>query len=114
MNFVVDIDDTLLKTPSKVCGKCGRKIYDVENVRINEKEIVLMNELYEQGNVIILHTGRNWDCYDVTIKQLKKYGIKYNQLVMGKPQGVYIDRDSYKSITEFLSETQKAEEKIDV
>jgi phosphatidate phosphatase PAH1 len=95
MTFVFDIDDTLIYSDYDLAGnKYVAKGYDKE-------EIALLNKKHDEGHIIILHTGRSWGQYDITIKQLKEAGIKYNQLVMGKPVGIYIDKDSYKSIKDF-------------
>ncbi len=97
MTFVIDIDDTLIKSE-----KPG--YLRPEEIK-SETELVRM--LYKSGYIIILHTGRNWDKYKLTINQLKKFGIPFHELVMGKPQGVYIDKDSYKSINDYLCEVEK-------
>ena len=100
MTFVVDIDDTLLLYPAD-------KTYDdiwerYKDAIANKKEIEFVNGLFDAGHCIILHTGRNWDKYEITKKQLKEFNINHHELVMGKPQGVYIDKDSYKSIRRAL------------
>ena len=91
MVFVIDLDDTLL-------------LYEIDRVysdaKPNIKEIEISNKLYDEGNIIIIHTGRNWDKYVMTKNQLKKFGINHHELVMGKPQGVYIDVDSKKTLGE--------------
>lgn len=92
MTIVIDIDDTLIRSKRKECDACGRMVYH-DSRPINE-EINTLNKLYDAGHIIILHTGRNWDCYNVTKKQLRKHNIKYHELVMGKPQGVYVDKDA--------------------
>jgi hypothetical protein len=92
MTFVVDIDQTIFLYPNNEI----EYEYAVPNV----SEIDIINKLYDCGHVIIMHTGRNWDKYEYTVKQLEDFDVNYDQLVMGKPQGIYIDRDSYKSIKE--------------
>jgi hydroxymethylpyrimidine pyrophosphatase-like HAD family hydrolase len=92
MTYVLDIDDTLIYSDYDIASnKYVVKGYDKE-------EIELLNKKYDEGHIIILYTGRSWGQYDITIKQLKEARIKYNQLVMGKPVGIYIDKDSYRSI----------------
>lgn len=98
--FVVDIDDTLLLYPNKKYDDVFDKYNDAY---ANQKEIDLLNKLYNDGYTILLLTGRNWDKYFFTVKQLKKFKIKYHQLIMGKPQGCYVDRDSYKSLKEAIN-----------
>ena len=80
MRLIIDIDGTLL------FSKCENyKYYDTIP---NKKEIKLLNKVYCTDNTIILHTSRHWNQYEFTKKQLKKFGIKYHELVMGKPEGI--------------------------
>ena len=67
----------------------------------NIDEIKLVNKYYNIGHRIILWTGRNWDKYEITKAQLEACKIKHHELIMGKPQGVYVDVDSLKSLKEF-------------
>lgn len=84
MTIIYDLDNTLL-----TCSK------DKKTVKIiHREEIDCLNMLYNRGHVIIIHTGRNWDKYQLTIQQLNQYNIQHHQLIMGKPQGVYIDATS--------------------
>jgi hypothetical protein len=99
MKFVIDIDDHLIKYPEK----------DFENIMEKYKsglpaisEIEILNQLFCQGHMIILHTGRNWDKYQFTKEQLASFDIQYDELVMGKPQGIYVDIDSCKSLKEAM------------
>ena len=58
--------------------------------------IDLINNLYEDGNKIVIYTARGMtqyngnvaliysELYSKTIKQLNDWGLKYDQLVMGK------------------------------
>jgi len=105
MTFVVDLDDTLLISEKRECANCRRVEYF--NPVLLQKEKEYCNKLYDNGNTIILYTGRNWDCYNLTVEQLRKCGIKYHQLVMGKPQGIYIDKDAKTSLKEFVDENIK-------
>lgn len=98
--LIVDIDDTLLFTAYKDCEKCNSRRYG-KAIPIQE-EIDMVNKYYDMGRTIILWTGRNWDKYELTLLQLKEIGVKYHQLIMGKPQGEYIDRThNYKSLKEY-------------
>lgn len=94
--LVIDIDDTLLKSEKDQNGYCG-----AEPIR---HEIETVNKFFDKGYTIILHTGRNWDKYSFTKEQLAHFGIKHHELVMGKPQGYYIDKDSFVSMEDFLVE----------
>lgn len=91
--LVIDLDNTLLKSEKEICNRCGRIKY--KNAMPIKDEIDKLNDLFFTHNIkIIIWTGRNWDCYQQTIEQMYKYGIQYHELVMGKPQGVYVDRDA--------------------
>ena len=58
--------------------------------------IKVVNSLFDEGNYIIIYTARGMSTYSgdsslayhhlfsLTRKQLKEWGVKYHQLVMGK------------------------------
>ena len=62
----------------------------------NQNMIKILNECYENGYRIIIYTARGMtvfkgnindiysNLYELTTSQLKKWGIKYHQLIMGK------------------------------
>ena len=84
--YCFDIDGT-------ICTNTNGK-YESAELLPGVKESI--NRLYEQGNIIYLHTARGGttgiDWRELTEIQMKKWGIKYHQLFMGKPPGdVYID-----------------------
>jgi hypothetical protein len=84
MRIVVDIDDTLFWT-TRVNGHYHMKDY-------NDPLIAKLLWHYEQGDTIILWTGRHWDHLDDTLAQIRASQVKYHALVMGKPPAdLYID-----------------------
>lgn len=89
--FAIDIDNTLLISKAKRCNHCGRYTYTF--IRPISNHVHKVNLLYDAGNNIFLYTGRGWDYYDETVKQLERCGIKYHELIMGKPIGIYVDVD---------------------
>lgn len=97
--LICDIDDTLMQT--EVVYDNGDAIY-TNNVQPIQEQIDALNVLKKAGHRVILHTGRDWKWYDVTLKQLDKYGILYDQLIMGKPSGIVIDADAVVDIRELL------------
>ena len=101
MTFVIDIDDTLILYPDKIYENIENRYQDAIP---NKKEIDIVNKSYNNGHVIILHTGRNWNKYERTKQQLKDFNICHSELVMGKPQGIYIDKDSYKTFKEYSND----------
>jgi hydroxymethylpyrimidine pyrophosphatase-like HAD family hydrolase len=90
--FLIDIDNTLLESMHESCSQCGKPVYYLYGK--DQKEIDLVNAAYDLGHKIIIFTGRGWNQFDITVEQLKSIGVKYHSLVMGKPDGVYIDKDS--------------------
>ncbi len=90
--FLIDIDDTLLNSYHEPCDICGKLIYYITGK--DQDEIDLVNTAYDLGHTIIIFTGRGWNQYAITIEQLRAIGVKYHTLAMGKPDGIYIDKDS--------------------
>lgn len=99
MTFIIDIDDTILKSKIEICKNC--KYIQYINAMPIQKEIDMINKKFKEGHIIILYTGRGWNQYEITKQQLKQCRIKYTELIMGKPLGVWIDRDAIKSIKDF-------------
>tara|TARA_Y100000816_G_scaffold290957_1_gene280977 strand:- start:1549 stop:1911 length:363 start_codon:yes stop_codon:yes gene_type:complete len=87
MIICFDIDNTICKT----------KANDYQNAKPYKRIINKINDLYDRGYFIKLHTSRymgrnNEDVNKVkkqgylqTKKQLKKWKLKFHQLIMGKP-----------------------------
>jgi hypothetical protein len=93
MIFVIDIDGTICSSGN-----------DYENSIPRYDRIEKINELYDSGNTIKYLTARGMgrykdsrmmahkEFYDLTYNQLKSWGCKFHQLIMGKPSGdIYID-----------------------
>ena len=78
MIYCFDLDNTL-------CTNTNRE-YDNSQPIINR--IKKLNELYDDGQTIIIDTARgsvtgiNW--FDVTKKQLDEWGVKYHTLYVGR------------------------------
>ena len=85
--YCVDIDGTILYT------EFTENKYIV--IKSNCFLIQCMLKWWDEGNKIIIHTGRHWNHMEDTIKQLKDHGVKYHTLVMGKPPAdIYIDNNA--------------------
>jgi len=88
MIYAIDLDSTL-------CSSTKSKTYEDCQPIINR--IQYINELHEQGNYIKIYTARGMtrhngdvakaydDLYILTKTQLKKWNIRYDILIMGKP-----------------------------
>ena len=102
--YVIDIDGTIFKTNGM----------DYENSVPIPERISKINDLYDEGNIIIYLTargmGRNDNQYelarnqffDLTQSQLQKFGAKYHELHLSKPSGdYYIDDKAIRDIDFF-------------
>lgn len=93
-----------------------RIYFDIDGILCEEEEdvayderkpypeaIAKVNALYGSGHYIIIFTGRGTvtgiDWRDVTERQLKEWGVKYHELIFGKPDyDILIDNKTYPSI----------------
>lgn len=87
MRIFIDIDETIFhKSPD----------LDYTKAKPNYKVVLKVNELYNAGHEITLWTARGTrtkiDWTEVTKNQLKRCGILYKELKMGKPDfDIFID-----------------------
>jgi len=102
LKYVIDIDGTICRTEKKY--KDMQKNY--KNSIRRKNVIEKINELYDKGNKIIFYSARHWIDFDLTIKWLKKYNVKYHTIVLGKPVGhVYVDeKHKLMDVEEMLNE----------
>ena len=81
MIIYVDFDGVLAKTDGMAYLK-SEPMYD---------NIQRVNKLYDEGNIIVIYTARGSitglkDYFrEITLKQIKKWGVKYHELNMDKP-----------------------------
>ena len=85
-NYVFDIDGTI----------CTNTKGEYEKAQPINSIIRKINKLYDNGHTIKYFTARgsgtgiNWE--NLTSNQLKEWGAKYHELILGKPEGdIYID-----------------------
>ena len=80
-----DIDGTITDTDFK----------DYNISTPDEAMITLINNLYDRGHRIILFTARGGisgiDWRETTENQLKKWGLKYDELITGYPKDLIVD-----------------------
>jgi CMP-N,N'-diacetyllegionaminic acid synthase len=80
MKIYIDIDETICNTPPD--RNYANALPIVEN-------IIKANKLYDAGHQITYWTARgtmtqiNWT--DITLAQFKQWGVKYHDLLFGKP-----------------------------
>ena len=99
--YCVDIDGTIC-TPT-----VGRDYHKAEPW---QDRIKVLNKLYDEGNYIIYFTARAMGrfadlphsvasvkakevLFDLTKQQLDEWGVKYHELIMGKPHADYFIDD---------------------
>lgn len=85
MTYCFDIDGTL----------CAQQD-DYSRAEPYVERISHVNLLYEQGNRIVLFTARGSksgiDWLEATRRQIENWGLKYHELIIGKPHAdLYID-----------------------
>lgn len=82
--FVFDIDGVIAMK---------RGDLDYAQAGPNERMIEIVNKLHDWGNEIILFTARGYvtgiDWYETTSRQMEQWGVKYDELHMGKPNADY-------------------------
>jgi len=91
--LAVDLDDVLCERSSNYEYLGPLKYHYCKPIQEN---IDAINKLYGQGNYIVIYTARGMSqfkgdvdviknkLYDLTFKQLKEWGVKFDELVMGK------------------------------
>jgi hypothetical protein len=101
MIYVFDLDETLCSSLSE--------IGDYRSAIPIEPRITAVNKLFDAGHHIIIDTARGSASYvteelrDLTIEQLKKWGVKYHTLRIGiKPIGDYYIDDRAISADDFF------------
>ena len=95
--YCIDIDGTI----------CSISLEDYSLAQPYENRIKQINKLYEEGNKIIIHTARGsltgLDHSELTIKQLKNWGVNYHEISFGKPAADYYIDDKAKDIFEWFN-----------
>lgn len=78
MQLIIDLDGT-------ICTE--EKMFSRSLAQPIEKAVASINQLYHEGHTIIIYSARLWIEYEMTHHWLTVNGVKFHQLVMGKPQG---------------------------
>jgi len=101
MRYCVDIDGTIC---SPTVGR------DYHKAQPWQDRIKVLNKLYDEGHYIIYFTARAMGrfadqphsvasvkakevLFELTRQQLEEWGVKYNQLIMGKPHADFFIDD---------------------
>ncbi len=107
MKYVFDIDGTL----------CTQSAPHYEDAVPFIDRIKKVNSLYEEGHIITLFTARGMgrhnnnqmyavqDFYELTARQMKRWGVRYHFLILGKPNAdIYVDDKGVKDAEFFRNE----------
>lgn len=93
MIYAFDIDNTITCTLGNGYTTC----------KVKPEVVATINKLYDDGHTIKIFTGRGsksgLDWHELTEKQLKEWGIKYHELIMGKPDADFFIDDKNLSLT---------------
>lgn len=88
MRFCTDLDGVV----------CSNTYGEYEKAEPNEAMIHFLQQLHDNGHYIIVYTARGMGKYNGNIKkvykkyykftkkQLKRWGVKFDELVLGKPE----------------------------
>ena len=94
LRFVFDLDNT-------ICLTEGTNYAEAKPI---QKQIDMINDLYNQGYHIIIFTARGTktkiDWSEITSRQLKDWGVNYHELLFGKPYADYYIDDKNLSLRE--------------
>ncbi len=99
---------------------CNNTWGDYEKAIPNKEAILNINKLYEKGFYILIFTARfmgrsNGDInkanslgYEFTRNQLLNWGVKFNKLILGKPEYDFIvDDKAYNYDNDWMSKLNK-------
>lgn len=96
MKYLIDIDGTI----------CNNTWGKYKQAKPKKRRIAKINKLYYDHHQIIYFTARGsgsglpW--YKFTKRQLEKWGCKYHELIMGKPEGDFFIDDKGINSEEFF------------
>jgi len=97
--IAVDVDGVLTK---------GDKKYWEEMCDPNQEVIDKINDLYKQGHIIIIWTGRPWKSAPKLIGFLERYGVRYHGVMMGKGSADYYIDDKAINVKKFMKEKKES------
>ena len=90
--YCIDIDGTI----------CSISVKDYSYAEPYLERIKQINSLYDEGNTIIIFTARGSltgiNHEELTLKQLKTWGVSYHKILFGKPAADYYIDDKAKDI----------------
>lgn len=83
LRIVIDLDGTILEE---------RNEQERAKARPLAGAVEAVNALYEMGHTIVIYTARTYRELELTVNQLKRFGVRYHHLVLGKPTAdIFVD-----------------------
>jgi len=80
MQLIIDLDGCICSEEKTFSRSLAKPIPGAKEV---------LDELKNQGHIIIIYSARSWNEYEMTIQWLKDNQISYDQVILGKPIGDY-------------------------
>ncbi len=80
MRLIIDLDGTICSEEKQFSRALATPLAN---------SVKTVNALKDEGHTIIIYSARTWAEYEMTEAWLKENGFKYDQLILGKPQGDY-------------------------
>ena len=80
MQLIIDMDGTICTEERQYSRSLAKPLPDAINS---------INQLFDAGHTIIIYSARTWAEFEMTSHWLGKNGVKYHQLLLGKPVGDY-------------------------
>lgn len=91
--FVFDIDGVIAEFQADL---------DYSKAKPNQNMIDIVNKLYDRGHYIVLFTARGYvtkiEWYEITAAQMMSWGLRYHELLFGKPNADYYIDDKMLSL----------------
>jgi D-sedoheptulose 7-phosphate isomerase len=100
--YLIDLDGTL----------CTNSFGEYEKAQPIYSAIEKINQYFDQGIYIKVYTargsgtGKNWR--EITENQLKNWGIKYNELILGKPEADVVIDDKSLTLGNWFNESSQS------
>ena len=101
MKIFIDIDNTIFNTIGNKYAECTPK----------PENIAKANKLFDEGHTITYWTargcksGKSAEYFSLTYEQLKKFGVKFHEVRMGKPHfDLFIDDKNVNALHDWTEE----------
>ena len=114
--FLIDMDGTIC---DDIRNEDGVKA--MADAKPFPDSIAAVNKLYDEGHFICIFTARTDEHKAVTEKWLRRYGVKYHQLLLNKPRRVgryseyhFIDNAKVRATTYTGSFTDFVKKKVEI